>query len=350
LELLALVWALDTSYIECRHAAVRRLLRVMVQATARDVDSVSADLVLLSQRILESSCDCRTSAKEKRARTQANRKQIAVNKRAFSSGIFKRPASARAPKADEKKTTSTKGHKGGMGQRAAFSRILRGLKASEITDRKELFKSANAEYNIEKTLNSPLYNDLVRSGAAGKRARMAGGFAFGAPAKVARKMKVLDIATTSVQAHANTFALAVRDSSSSITSAVARIGAAATDAHVQMSVFERNALRKQRVNAETSHEQRIKESLEKWNAEKASPALFGTLEASSSVAGRPAGAGNDLYMVSAPGSKILERALSSRKNGKIRVDPARISIFGKRLKKLGRNGTDLSVMRMSQTF
>ena len=155
---LAILWWIDVSRIECRHAAIRRLLRGLGVSWTKQLEDLSADFLLLRQRLLEAqSGNPSSEAPGTHAATQ--------------------------------KAPQEKPRKGAMGQRCHFSEVLRSLRANpdEWKCRKRLFTEANAQYSQEKQARSEYYERCRTAGILGVQARSAGGAAFGPTSKAAAR-------------------------------------------------------------------------------------------------------------------------------------------------------------------
>jgi hypothetical protein len=322
LELLALLWMLDTSYIECRHAAVRRLLRVMSQSSDRDLEAVSADLMLLTQRILESSSvlasssklEKQASAKDAKTKAHVRKRPAAPNKKPAACGDSKRQRPK--PKTSDKHP----GHGGGP-QRTEFSRVLREESHATIKSvgRSEYFRMVNASIKVEKETNSEYYAGLVRSGQAAKRSVQAGGHAFGPPKKILKvehDKELLDGITRKLgvdmmaQATTRETALAVPSSSSPSSSCLLDLSS--------LTIAERGAYRRHRDGTSRRYDMQVQDDLTTWSSEHAQPSSFGNgldVNAISSVA-RPGGGCNDVFWWPAPGAAIVRKALSGRRKWK----------------------------------
>jgi hypothetical protein len=137
LQTLGVVINVDISAIECSHAAVRRLLRAGAQTHRRTLEQVSADFLLMKQRVLEA-------------------------------GILPQEGRGRSPKPGRQKRK----YNGGAGpQRAHFSKQLRKFKGTDkLTrdNRKRTFSELNAEVRGVLAEDGPAKKRLVEMGSLGR--------------------------------------------------------------------------------------------------------------------------------------------------------------------------------------
>ena len=121
--MVAVVLMMDISHIECGHAAVRRMLRGASQTHTRSLLEVSADFILMKQRIWE-----------------------ALNKPAATQGAHA-DQTHRGNTAQEKK--QHRKHPGGGPQRALFSKLLRQHKGTHsigALNRSDTFKAIHDQF------------------------------------------------------------------------------------------------------------------------------------------------------------------------------------------------------------
>jgi hypothetical protein len=138
---LAATMHVDIARIECRHASIRRLMRGSAQTHGADFSKVSADFVMLRQRLLER---CGTFSKKSAKQKKPKRKR--------------------------------KG--GGGAQRLPVSRFLTGKKYASSAARKRVFKKANEEYSKVVGSGGEPLAELIRSGSSGTLSHRFGEVSF----------------------------------------------------------------------------------------------------------------------------------------------------------------------------
>ncbi len=147
LHAIGLLLRIEITRLECRNAVLRRLVRKWQSSWKRSVEGVSADFLLLTQRILE-------------------------NLLATPKADIKKPSD---PSAKQKRVIGGNPHRAHMHN--VLGEAARGKNSSE--DRSLYLKEAWQEYRAVKEAGGPEFDKLVKQGAAGNSAVRAGGSAFG---------------------------------------------------------------------------------------------------------------------------------------------------------------------------
>jgi hypothetical protein len=147
-----LIAMLDICRIECRHAVIRRLLKLFQATHAADFGRTSGSFVLMRQRILEKRFAGGTmaaSARHEHARTRQARKQGRRCKQNSRQKQVKKRDKISSRDSSGKVTTSKRQvHKGAGSHRAFMSFCLRGQTFATKFARRQVLKEANDKYRL----------------------------------------------------------------------------------------------------------------------------------------------------------------------------------------------------------
>ena len=142
---------LETSSIECRHATIRRWGRARSQTHAEGIRRASAAFVLWRHRVCQAGFWSKAEAVPRRTRESRPGPTLRPRQRCPGAGP----------------------------QRLSVARFLKGKRMKTPAERRQAFLEANRLFKIAKEQGGEVYDELVRTGAVGKQARLAGGQAFG---------------------------------------------------------------------------------------------------------------------------------------------------------------------------
>jgi hypothetical protein len=309
-ELMAILWCRDISVMECKHAAFRRLLRLTAHTHTRDFESVSADALLLFQRVLESKYNIGGTATPEH--TQPDGTTGTLGTQPIAQGVIE----------SRKKKASSKLAKGGKAQRSFFSEELRDRDTSQV-EKKSLFTTINQAYNQHKARNTPRYQRCVAAGEAAVAARGVGGYAFGPPAKKLRKVAaqqhVVELMGSQIVLAASTGMDATRPKLSDVLARVSPMhGASDLQIIGQLSPANREIVRQYKVKMATAATQEVNLALSKFAKDAVIPPLPFAVESTSQPVSqigttpKPGYPGVDVLWVPAPGSELMRYCLSGR--------------------------------------
>ena len=141
---------LEISSIECRHAAIRRWGRARSQTHAEGIRRASAAFVLWRHRV------CQTGFWSREAKAHGSRQS--------------RPGPT--PRLRQRCV-------GAGPQRLSVARFLKGRSMKTPAEKRQALLEANRLYKMVKEQGGEVHDELRRTGAVGKQARLAGGAAFG---------------------------------------------------------------------------------------------------------------------------------------------------------------------------